>query len=195
MTILSSLVRTSLVLALPLAGCFACGSDDTKDPGELTVEGALTNGAAPAKAKVVVIWDVSSGSPDYTYKFGEGASTGARYLVSPTTEPPKEAINSYGIGIGFLTLVPEGTTIPDGKVNLDTLSILGISKQHAIIWRAADANTAGGVMWGADFPAGYSCGACVAAPEGEVFDSYEPVDCSKVAIDIGESDGGFCNWT
>jgi len=46
--------------------------------------------------------------------------------------------------------------------------------------------------WMASFPVGLSCGRCV---EG-VLDSYEPVACDQVVIDV-EDEGSLyerCNW-
>jgi hypothetical protein len=135
---------------------------------------------------------VSSGSPDYAFKFGEGSVTGAKYVVSLDGDPPAEALNRYGIGIGVLALVDAQVAIPEGKVDEATFdAVLGLSPRHAVIWRAEGAQD---LSWSGAFPRGYSCGRCVDAPEGETFDSFEPVECSGIEIQMGQVDG-VCNWT
>jgi hypothetical protein len=192
--------RLSLGFTLPALACFACSSSDNHEEGAETpdtVRGALVGSTAPASGKVAIIWSVSSGSPDYAYVFGEGTSTGTRYIVTPEGPPPEEALNRYGVGIGVLALFPKDTELPEGKLDEDAMpEPLGISQDHAIIWRAADAT---GPEWSSSFPAGYSCGVCVRVPDSgdgvfHGFDSFEPEDCSKVDIAVGSS-GDACNWT
>jgi hypothetical protein len=106
--------------------------------------------------------------------------------------PPKEAINSYGIGIGILALVDAKLAVPEGKLDEATLdAVLGLSQSHAVIWRADDAQD---LDWSGAFPRGYGCGRCVEAPEGEGFDSFSPVECAGLEIQLGVN-GGVCNWT
>jgi hypothetical protein len=193
MSITRFILGSALLAPLTLA-CVACGgSENTEPTGDATAQGSISGGTAPAGSKVLVAWSVSSGSPDYVFKFGEGTVKGGTFVVGALDEPPAEAINSYGLGIGFLVLVDGKVSLPDGKFDEDDLGeLFGMSARHAIIWRAETAKD--GRTWGSDFPAGYSCGVCVPAPEGETFDSYAPVDCSKMVIDMS-SERDVCNWT
>jgi hypothetical protein len=191
MTTLRTLIRSSVLLSFTALGAAACGND-AESGGANTVQGTLV-GTPPAPAsKIVVVWSVSSGSPDYVFKFGEGSVTGAKYVVSLERDPPAEAINRYGIGIGMLALVDAQLSIPEGKVDEATVdAVLGVSRRHAVIWRAEGAQD---LSWSGAFPRGYSCGRCVDAPEGEIFDSFEPVECTGIEIQVGEIDD-VCNWT
>lgn len=166
------------------------GAVDASPPGPavFTVEGMVGSGA-PASGRVIVFWVVSSGSPDYVYKFGEGASTGPQFIASFSAVPPAAAINSYGVGVGIVGLLsPTATLPPDGIVNSE-LDIVGFTRMHAVIYRNT---TATPLPWIAPFAQGYSCGRCV--EQGTGFDIFEPVACSSVLLSLAQS-GPVCNWT
>lgn len=199
-------MRIVLIASMALIGipCVACSGDGTGD-GALPdgpVSGSVTGSQIPHEAKAVVIWSVTSGSPDYAYKFGEGASRDAKFSVNFDGQIPAEAINSYGVGVGLIALVPPATTLPDGKLDgahdgnpsSKELTPLGITSQYAIIYKT---DTAKDFKWSTSFPAGLSCGVCVPAPEGEVFDSFEPIDCDKLKIETASDPTSIhsCNWT
>lgn len=146
---------------------------------------------APATGRTVVMWVVSSGSPDYIYKFGEGTSSGAQFVVSFSANPPAAALNSYGIGVGIVALLAPGTAVPaDGMVDEMVLDGAGYTPLHAVIYKDATANPSI-VPWIAPFPQGYSCGRCVEATTG--FDSFEPTTCTTVEVDMTPANA--CNWT
>jgi hypothetical protein len=161
---------------------------DSSGGGAFSVAGIVGTGA-PATGSTVVIWVVSSGSPDYIYKFGQGTSTGAQFIASFSTVPPAAAINSYGIGIGIVAVLAPGTTIPaDGMIDEMVLDGAGFTTDYAIIYKTA---TATNLSWTVSFPVGYSCGRCVRASSG--FDSFEVTTCSTVEVDMTPTDA--CNWT
>ncbi|WP_434041555.1 MULTISPECIES: hypothetical protein [Sorangium] len=159
-----------------------------------SVTGPISGDAVPEDAEVIVAWVVSSSSPDYAFNFGEGSVSGARFTVGFGAEPPSEAINSHGVGVGVVMLLEPGTELPEGELDEDVIeaAILGASPQHAIIWRGPSSQ---GAAWSEGFPQGYGCGKCVPAAEG--FDTFEPVDCSEVEVqatsDLDSLE--FCNWT
>jgi hypothetical protein len=156
----------------------------------LSIDGSVTGTNVPGSAKAVVIWQVTSGA-DYAYKFGEGTSSGAQLTLAFSTDPPTEAINAYGVGVGFVALVAAGTQVPDGVFDAGQLTALGVSFRYAVIWR--DQCVLAQLQWPQAFPAGYACGRCVPATSG--FDSFEPVDCSEVQIETDLASGAGCNWT
>jgi hypothetical protein len=96
----------------------------------------------------------------------------------------------------------------------DTLfkKLIGASEKHAIIYADhAAANTAIAAMrgtasaeeikeleefWLFDFPLGYSCGEARDAEPGQTFDTFVPVDCSKLEVRLGDLEQfEFPNWT
>ncbi len=193
-------MRLVLSAALAASLSFAC-SDDGNDPeptnpelSELSLEGSVTGEMVAERTRAVAVWNVTSGSPDYAFKYGEGSSTGRDFVLSLGSAPPAEAVNAYGVAVGIVALVPEDVEIPEGKVTAEALQMLGFSTKHAIIWKATPTS---GMGWMQSFPGGYACGRCKAAPEGETLDSYERVSCSQFQVerasDVEELQG--CEWT
>jgi len=205
----------ALALAAPLAACSqdrsvgneggagggggGANAPDTHGGGPLAANPGKT---VPAHAQVEVIWSVSSGSPDYAYAFGSGEASGGTYTVSLPDPPPAEALNSYGtgfgdIGVGIIVLLPDGTSVPAGKVSDATMNdietkAIGGSAGYAIIYKGAGASK---LSWSSLFPDGYSCAKGVPAKPGETFDTLEPVDCSEVVITVDSLNNlEFNNW-
>lgn len=162
-----------------------------------TLTGDVLGDGVPADAEVVVLWPVSSGSPDYVYAYGGGTSTAAQFtLALADQEPPRLARNQFGaagVGIGFVILVPTGTEVPEGIVDPNSdVDLLGVSPVP-IIWRHG--SLGGDYSWTDAFEEDtYQCGHCVQADEGEVFDHFEPIDCSELDI-TAPPDNIDCNWT
>lgn len=154
---------------------------------------ATASTAAADGAKAVVVWTVSSGSPDYTYAFGGGTTAGTQVFVSFSASPPADALNAGKIGVGLVGVVDASSTLAEGKLtkaDLDTIQL--VSANHAVIYRA----TSEVLMkngWDGAFPKdSYACGRCVRKDEG--FDAFEPVDCSEVTVEpMATAD--MCNWT
>lgn len=164
------------------------------------VGGTLTAAAGkevPASAKLLVIWSVSSSSPDYLYKFGEGSSSGSTFGLQLETPPPAAALNNGQLGVGLLVLMPADSVVADGQLadaDAELAKALGAAGQYAIIHKANAQVT--GRDWAARFPVGYSCGKGVAATSGETFDSFEPVSCASIGVTVDDIDNiDFVNWT
>ncbi|CAN5203107.1 hypothetical protein BH11MYX1_BH11MYX1_32990 [soil metagenome] len=192
--------RPSTTSAIVLVSLLAaCGSDAplTADatPGAFGTVVATGGASVPATGNVLAIWAVSSGSPDYLYKFGDGTSTGAAVTMEFPVAPPPAALNlgASGFGVGVLTLYPAPQTYPDGVITDAQFQtgMLGASSNYAVIYKAPGANA---LAWLANFPTGYSCGRCVPVTG---LDSWEPVSCDAAVIDVvpDVSTLLFCNWT
>jgi hypothetical protein len=179
-----------LVWLVGAAACSGPASGVDGGGGGFEVSGVVTGSTSPGK--VAVLWAVSSGSPDYTYKFGDGNALVAGFTLSLTADPPAAAINSYGIGVGVVGLFATGTTIPDGVFNAATYPPLGFSGDYAIIWK--DPTAAGLGQWDTAFAPRYSCGKCKLAQPGMTFDSFELTPCANVTIDLAPG-AHVCNWT
>lgn len=144
------------------------------------------SGTAPPSGTVVVVWDTNPGG----YKWGDGTSSGSSFTATlDFTPPPGIEVGSSGVAVGSLVLVPDGTTIPDGTVDLATLSNLGISTGNGIIYKDALA-TGLGLTWDASFGAGYSCAQCVTPITGN--DIFQLTPCANMTIDIGST--RTCGW-
>ncbi len=156
--------------------------------------GGTVTGPAAAAGPVGVIWVVSAGSPDYSYGFGGGSSSGATFAGGLAGTPPPAARNVVAqtdFGVGVAVLMAPGQSLPEGMLTSMPPAPVGLSARHAIIYRGP--TDTGTVMpWTAAFPVGLSCGVCVDAASG--FDSFAPVDCAALVIDTNLSTP-VCNWS
>lgn len=168
--------------------------------GEVTLSGTVNVSTLPAGAKVVVIWSVSSSSPDSAAKFGEGTVDGSSFTVTFSGPPPTEALNEWGsghVGVGYPVVVPASLQLPDGVIAEDDMSaldgqMLALNTRQMILWRSG---TVEDPAWASSFAEGsFSCGQCVDATES-VFDSIAPVSCEELTLWPPELVENSCNWT
>ena len=193
-------VTATVFTALALV---ACGDSPTGTGIELpyVVSGPLENrtGAPiPEGARVVVLWGVSSGSPDYAYIYGHGTIDRAtnRFSVTFDAAPPAEALNQpQGLGVG-LVLVTTDAALADGRLpaDYDTSKIIGASGQHAVIYLAGSPSQAP-TGWPRSFRRGFNVGEGITIPNSS-FDGFAPIaaDALRVIVDdLANID--FVNWT
>jgi hypothetical protein len=95
------------------------------------------------------------------------------------------------VGVGVAILMAPGQSLADGVLASEP-AIIGITGQHAVIYRGAT-DTGAVIPWTAAFPVGLSCGRCVEDPGGG-FDTFEPVDCATLVLDTDPA-APVCNWT
>lgn len=160
--------------------------------GLLSISGMI-NGEIPEGSLVVVIWSVTSGSPDYTYKFGQGVSSGNSFTVVFPKDPPVEALNAMDLGVGVVLTFPPNTSIADGIVDNALLnSSIGASPEGAIIFRKSGTLD---ISWASNFSIGtYECAQC--SRNGNPFDDWKFKNCGSITVDVGDlSSHNFCNWT
>jgi hypothetical protein len=168
-------------------------------PG-LTVSGTVDEAVQGEGQRAAIIWEVSSGSPDYAYKFGEGTVTQGRFSITLPGDPPLDAINSFGIGVGFVVVLASGVMVPDGKIAADIFEkfVVGISARNSVIWRAKSlALPDPGPppdWWPLGFPEGFACGVCTPRPDGGSFDGFVPTSCAELGVSVPVTQD-VCNWT
>jgi len=168
-----------IAILLAVAAC----SDPPKEA--FVVDGFVDVATSP-NAWVIGLWELR-GSPARYYKQGDGLRLNARFTLGFDTDPPPEALNSDGIGVAMVAMLPELTTVPDGFVDSATLGILGLSANTAIIYKEFDAT---GPAWTQSFGPRFSCAQCVRNPNG--LDTYELIACASVIVE-GPADP-LCNW-
>lgn len=179
-----------MLAALALIGCGDGGKGPPGGSSLLDVDGDATG--APDDSVIAVAWVVSSGSPDYAYKFGEATTSSGSFLITFDAEPPAVALNNGTIGIGVVFQLPPGTSLPEGMIpDAQFDSATGFSSDHSIIFKTEGAPS-GEAQWLDAFPSGYSCGVCVRSGTG--FDAYQKTDCSNVKVEQGNG-GELCNFT
>jgi hypothetical protein len=220
------MIRTALgAFVIAFATVVACGngSDNASSPGSQRDAGtgadaskrdaSTTNGdaspsggplsftataeeAPPADAKLVVIWTVTSGSPDYSYSFGSGSTNGTQVFVSFAASPPAEALVDGKLGVGVIALVDAADAPPEGKLasgQFDPTRLLAFAPDYAIVFR----NTTETLLpkeWDATFPQGFACGRCKRAPSQSESDTFEPTECSSVKVALYSKNLSYCKW-
>src|SRR5262249_28060804 len=99
----SSSVMTALLATGLLVACTGACTGGAGDPPAAaptgTTGGAFSftaglDSAVPSGQKAIVVWSVSSTSPDYTYAFGSGTVQGSQVSVSFSANPPQDALNA-----------------------------------------------------------------------------------------------------
>jgi hypothetical protein len=155
----------------------------------------------PENARVVVVWVVTAGNPNYDYVFGEGTIDygNKSFKIEFDEPPPSEALNWYdsgalGVGIVLITTgqrLENGVFSPDSVINTD---VLGASGQYCIIYAEGNFETLGMGSWLKDFNQGYSVGKGIKIPSD--FDGFEPIDPTTIEIIIDDLENiEFVNWT
>jgi hypothetical protein len=152
----------------------ACGLDPPDE--EFGFVGEVADSSQNASA--IGLFFVSSATPVYVYKLGDGSSVLNQFDISFETVPPPEALNSDGIGIAQIGLLPGIATVPDGIVDESGLRLIGLTSEHAVIFKSAGAV---GPAWTQQFPEGYSCAQCVRDPVA--LDTFEPTLCALVVAE------------
>lgn len=190
---MSKTISLLLLTSLLAFGCEQSGSIGA-DGLVAAITRSVDGSTPPSTGDAVVLWTISSGSPDYEYVAGRGSLTSTGFEVALPSAMPDEALNSYGVGVGIVLAFAEAGAPADGRVPdaFDETSVIGATPNYAIIYVAPDADNT--LEWANQFPTGFSCGVGV---EGSgTFDSFEPVSCDLVELEIGDvSSFDFVNWT
>lgn len=156
-------------------------------PKQAFVVDGFVDDVVQSAGSVIGLWEIAGSPPSY-YKQGDGVRLGVRFTLGFDTDPPSGALNPNGIGVAFVALLPELTTIPDGPVNPAAIGILGISANTAIVYKAGDAT---GPAWTNTFGLRFSCAHCL-RNQGTAPDTFELATCVSVLI---EGPGApLCAW-
>lgn len=197
-------LRISTALIAALFALSSCGdSTSPEPPTPFTVSGTLSGpqlAALPAGSRVVLLWVVTSSSPDYAYVFGDGTIDAAngRFTMTIADRPPRAALNSYGLGVGIPVVVGPGASIPTGRLD-DVAALqaaaLGAAGNYAVIYTAAARpSQMTELAWVDAFPLGYGVGRGIILPG--TFDGFEPVASTTIEIVIDDMENiEFVNWT
>ncbi len=144
--------------------------------------------ALPQRGAVVALWEVKTASPPYFYKYGDGIRVGSQFSLGWDADPPPDAIDADGIGVAIFVLLPEFTTVPDGKTRLSELPVQGVSSDTGVVYKLA---TATGPAWSEALPPRFSCVRCVRSQTGEL-DGFELLPCAGVILEGPASPR--CDW-
>jgi hypothetical protein len=170
------------------------------DKQRFVIFGTLTNRTAnpiPNGTRLLVAW-AGGGDPDYTYVFGEGTvrTDTNTFELAFTIPPTVTALNSSGLGVGFLFLTIN-TTLQGGSDMEDVpeTEIIGAAEQYAVIYLAHEpARVRADREWAGNFHTGYNVGKGIDLPG--IFDGFEPVNPSSVEIIVDSLNNlTFVNWS
>lgn len=194
--------RSQLTLAALLVAAIAPGCRDGTSSSEgFVVTGRIQNNTQapiPLGTRLLTVWGVSSGTPDYGYVFGEGTINrlAGTFRIRFDQPPPLEALNAGVLGVGFIIATTD-QSLKDGAVITAASQVteaIGVTAQHAVIF-VQDPEAAVQVRgWAAEFETGYGVGVGVKVP-GD-FDRFEPADRSSLVLIIDDPENiEVVNWT
>src|SRR6476661_4521213 len=78
------------------------GSSSTSSSGGSSSGTGSTSGTVGGNERLVVLWSVFSGSPDYLYSYGGGVTAPKDIIATFGGPPPAEALNGGKLGIGIV---------------------------------------------------------------------------------------------
>lgn len=190
--------RLTLVIVLVTAAVSAC-NDATGPATQFVVTGPIQNNtqaAIPADARVVVVWTVSSGTPDYGYVFGEGTldRNAGTFRIQFDGPPPAEALNAGVLGVGLVVATTDQSLRNGDFLTDPPTGFVGITAQHAVIFVSSRQDAMQLLDWAAAFGDGYSVGAGVEVPG--TFDKFAPVSPSSAVLIVDDfANIELVNWT
>lgn len=128
----------TLLAAFTLAA--GCSDDPITSPTlPVTFSGRfeIQNGTTvPANARVLVLWGVSAGTPDYSYVFGSGTvGANGAFTITFNANPPTAALNLNQVGVGLVILTTDPSLV-EGQLPAGYAfpGLLGMSEDHSIIF-------------------------------------------------------------
>jgi hypothetical protein len=208
----SNMLRFLLIsLALVSLGCSnqTTGPDTNNENFVVTGTLRVADGESlPASPRLLVVWQVSSGSPDYEYSFGEGSIDvpTMTYRIEVPHEIPDVACNRRGdttmrAGVGYIILFndPDGSLKSGMVIGDDPLpDLAGAVSKILIVYRQGnDAACREYRSWLPDFTTGFSLG--MGADGGpNKKDILVPVSSDtkpELLISSDPEDFEFPNWT
>jgi hypothetical protein len=185
-----------IVIFAVLLGC----SDSTNPTDGFVISGNIQNNTQteiPSNARLLVVWVVSSGSPDYSYVFGEGTidRDAGTFEVGMTDPPPAAALNAGALGVGIIVVTTNATvSTGDDLEDIPEAEVIGAAGWYGVIYVGDPAVAEQVRAWSADFDSGYGVGVGEEVPGS--FDRFVPTSVSGVLLIIDDlSNITFVNWT
>ena len=191
------LTLAGVLVAAAVSGCL----NGTGPSTGFAVSGRIQNRTGrpiPADARLVVIWGVSSGSPDYSYVYGEGVIDRITGMFGVRFEgpPPTAALNNGVLGVGLVVATTD-PSLRDGVVidnRTHLTGLVGVTGQHAVIFLGTQPDTIQMPTWATAFDTGYAVGVGVKVPE--TFDKFVPASPSSALLIIDAlANIEIVNWT
>jgi len=189
-------LRTAVTACLLAASAMACSDDGPS--GAFVVTGTIQNNTGsplPANTRLLVVWQVSSGTPDYSYVFGGGTvdADAGTFRIQLDQPPPTVALNAGSLGVGLIVATTNQTIVDGGSIDAATLAeVVGAAGRYGVIYVAPSGSQYR--EWATLFDSGYGVGVGVDVVAD--FDRFEPTDPSTVVLTIDALENiDFVNWT
>ncbi|MGH9147057.1 MAG: hypothetical protein ACRD1Q_10135 [Vicinamibacterales bacterium] len=195
--------RALLLLAAAFVTTVATACENSTDPaGSFVVTGHIENrtqSPIPANARLLAVWVVTAGSPDYSYVFGEGSINPllGTFRILFDQPPPIKALNRGALGVAvILATTDQSLQVGDSIGNsYPVTEIIGVTGQYAVIF-VQNRDTLTAPTWVDAFDDGYSVGVGVKALPTEVFDKFAPTSRSSPVLIIDDlANIEIVNWT
>lgn len=193
---MNAVFRTAVAVSLLTASISCSDSNDSSDGFVIT--GTIQNNTGapvPANTRLLVVWQVSSGTPDYSYVFGQGTFDPAAgtFRIQLDQLPPTQALNLGTLGVGIIVATTNQTLGPGDDVGEVPISdLIGAAGRYGVIFRAEEGAQVR--EWATAFDTGYSVGVGVDVVDD--FDRFEPTSPSNVVLVIDDLENiDFVNWT
>src|SRR5215212_9307789 len=177
-------LRTAVAAGLLAASAMACSDDGPSDA--FVVTGTIQNNTGsplPANTRLLVVWEVSSGDPDYSYVFGAGTvdADAGTFRIQLDQPPPTEALNAGSLGVGLIVATTNQTVGNGGTIDAATLAeVVGAAGRYGVIYVAPSGSQYR--EWASQFDSGYGVGVGVDVVND--FDRFEPANPSSVVLII-----------
>jgi hypothetical protein len=174
----------------------ACG-DDNGPNSNFVVTGTIQNNTGaplPDNTRLLVVWQVTSGSPDYSYVFGQGTvnAEAGTFRVELDQPPPAQALNNGNLGVGIIVATTNQTLGDGGNVDQILDELIGAAGRYGVIY--VGPSGAQSPQWASGFPTGYGVGVGVDVEND--FDQFQPASPSSVVLIIDALENiDFVNWT
>lgn len=190
------------LLAAAFVTTVATACQNSTDPaGSFVVTGHIENrtqASIPANARLLAVWGVTAGSPDYSYVFGEGTIDPllGTFRMLFDQPPPIKALNRGALGVAFImATTDQSLQVGDSIGNsYPVTEIIGVTGQYAVIF-VQNRDTLMST-WVDAFDDGYSVGVGVKALPTEVFDTFAPTSRSSAVLIIDDlANIDIVNWT
>ena len=195
--------RTCIILTTLFVMTLASGCEDSTGSGSsgtIVVTGHIQNNTQttiPANTRLLAVWGVTAGTPDYSYVFGEGTIDRVKgtFRIEFDQAPPPEALNNGMLGVALL-VATTNQSWHDGDIlngSTSVSEVVGLAGWYGVIF----VHRTGAVVpgWVNAFGDGYSVGVGEKVP-GAVFDIFKPTNRSSPILIIDDlANIEVVNWT
>ncbi len=150
-------------------------------PGSFPVSGTLMGAGTQAGDFNVLFTNTDNIGSLHVYGLGR-STDGSRFNLALPASIPAQAQIGGTVGVGHVVMVELDESLPERPSSSDGRTIIGVSTEHMIVYRAAPF-----VMqfpWEDNFDVNWGCGQCQRGVGGQP-DTLTPIACTEVVVQMG----------